>query len=57
MWTRKCELLDATVQRVDACFLISERGSTVKTEVTAGAMNFLANIYLLVILPQVSSLW
>jgi len=41
---------------MDACdkyFAVSERNSTFRTEIRAGFVNFLANSYLLVVIPQI----
>eukprot|EP00469_Lotharella_globosa_P000062 CAMPEP_0167803738 /NCGR_PEP_ID=MMETSP0111_2-20121227/20030_1 /TAXON_ID=91324 /ORGANISM="Lotharella globosa, Strain CCCM811" /LENGTH=593 /DNA_ID=CAMNT_0007700295 /DNA_START=1 /DNA_END=1782 /DNA_ORIENTATION=+ len=38
---------------LDRYFKISERGSTIRTEITAGAVNFIANSYLLVLMPHI----
>mmetsp|Transcript_22680 Transcript_22680/g.33817 ORF Transcript_22680/g.33817 Transcript_22680/m.33817 type:complete len:584 (+) Transcript_22680:47-1798(+) len=38
---------------VDKFFRVSERGSTLRTEVSAGVINFVANAYLLVLMPHI----
>lgn len=38
---------------LDNYFLISKRGSTLETEIWAGFINFVANSYLLVLIPQI----
>lgn len=38
---------------LDSFFSISKRGSTVKTELWAGVVNFIANSYLMVLIPQI----
>jgi AGZA family xanthine/uracil permease-like MFS transporter len=39
-------------RQLDTFFKITERGSTIRTEIVAGFVNFIANAYLLVIVPQ-----
>ena len=41
--------------RISKFFKIRERGSTIRTEVFAGLIDFLANAYLLVLIPQMLS--
>mmetsp|Transcript_2117 Transcript_2117/g.3868 ORF Transcript_2117/g.3868 Transcript_2117/m.3868 type:complete len:622 (-) Transcript_2117:466-2331(-) len=38
---------------IDRYFLISQRGSTLKRELIAGCINFVANSYLLVLMPKI----
>ena len=40
-------------RRLESYFAIRKRGSTVKTEILAGFINFLANSYLLIVVPQI----
>lgn len=38
---------------IDRWFKVTERGSTIRTELNAGVVNFVANSYLLVVIPQI----
>eukprot|EP00954_Amorphochlora_amoebiformis_P016827 1315093-Amorphochlora_amoeboformis.AAC.1 len=49
--------LDSKIAKDHGCldryFKISERGSSLRTEIMAGAVNFVANAYLLVLMPRI----
>ena len=44
---------DQAASFLDRYFSISSRGSTIRTELIAGGVNFAANSYLLVVAPQI----
>lgn len=45
--------MKSLVERIEAHFLVKERGSTLKTEALAGFICFIANAYQLVLIPEV----
>ena len=52
---RYCRDCCGCLPHIDRYFKISERNSTLSTEIFAGIVNFLANAYLLVIIPEMLS--